>query len=160
MLIRTDPFREMDRLAQQLYGADGSVGTATRPTMMPMDAWRDDDGVHVELDLPGFSPDDIDIDIDHNVVTVRAERPTTDQPTTDQPTTDQRAESNVEQLVAERPRGVFSRQLVLGENLDTQQIAARYDAGVLRLDVPIAEQSKPRKITITGRGSDERAVTT
>lgn len=155
MLIRTDPFREMDRLAQQLYGADGSVGTTTRPTMMPMDAWRDDDGVHVELDLPGFSPDEIDIDIDHNVVTVRAERPTTDQPTTDQ-----RAEADVERLVAERPRGVFSRQLVLGDNLNTQQIAARYEAGVLRLDVPIAEQSKPRKITITGHGSDERAVTT
>jgi len=93
MLIRTDPFRERDRLTQQLFGTDGSVGTAARPTMMPMDAWRDAGGVHVELDLPGLSPDAIDLDIERNVVTVRAERKPTDRQTG----------PDVEQLAAERP---------------------------------------------------------
>lgn len=149
MLIRTDPFRELDRLTQQLFGTDDSVGTAARPAMMPMDAWRDGDSVHVELDLPGLAPEAIDVDIDRNVVTVRAERPN-----------DQQADSGIEQLAAERPRGVFSRQLVLGDNLDTDRISARYEAGVLRLDIPIAEQSKPRKVEISGHNADQRAVTT
>lgn len=150
MLIRTDPFRELDRLTQQLFGIDDSVGTAARPAMMPMDAWRDGDNVHVELELPGVDPDAIDVDIDRNVVTVRAERPVDDQQTG----------PGVEQLAAERPRGVFSRQLVLGDNLDTEQISARYEAGVLRLEIPVAEQSKPRKVAVSGHNPDQRAVTT
>jgi len=150
MLIRTDPFRERDRLTQQLFGTDGSVGTTARPTMMPMDAWRDAGGVHVELDLPGLSPDAIDLDIERNVVTVRAERKPTDRQTG----------PDVEQLAAERPRGVFTRQLVLGQNLDTEQISAHYEAGVLRLNIPIAEESKSHKIAVTGSGPDQRAVTT
>lgn len=150
MLIRTDPFRELDRLTQQLFGTDDSVGTAARPAMMPMDAWRDGDSVHVELELPGMDPEAIDVDIDRNVVTVRAERPVSDQ----------QADPGVEQLAAERPRGVFSRQLVLGDNLDTDRISASYEAGVLRLDIPLAEQSKPRKVEISGHNSDQRAVTT
>jgi HSP20 family protein len=135
MLMRTDPFRELDRLTQQVFGANG---TAARPSAMPMDAWRDGDTLVVEFDLPGVHPDSIDLDVERNVVTVRAERPL--------PAVD------ADMLAAERPRGVFSRQLVLGDNLDTEHIAAGYDAGVLTLRVPVAEQAKPRKILVATKG--------
>jgi HSP20 family protein len=141
MLMRTDPFRELDRLTQQVFGANG---TLARPSVMPMDAWREGDTFHVEFDLPGVNPDSIDLDVERNVVTVKAERPT-------------RA-SDAELIVAERPRGVFSRQLVLGDNLDTENIAARYAAGVLSLQIPVAEQAKPRKISITNKGEDRQAI--
>jgi HSP20 family protein len=141
MLMRTDPFRELDRLSQQVFGTDG---TLARPSVMPMDAWRDGDTFHVEFDLPGVNPDSIDLDVERNVVTVQAERPA-------------RAD-NAELIAAERPRGVFSRQLVLGDNLDTERIAASYDAGVLTLRIPVAEQAKPRKISITREGEDRQAI--
>ena len=135
MLMRTDPFRELDRLTQQVLGSNG---TLARPSVMPMDAWRDGDTFHVEFDLPGVNPDSIDLDVERNVVTVKAERPP-------------RA-SDAELIAAERPRGVFSRQLILGDNLDTEHIAARYDSGVLTLQIPLAEKAKPRKITVTSTG--------
>ncbi len=128
MLMRTDPFRDLDRLTQQVFG------TAARPATMAMDAWRENSSFIVELDLPGVDPDSIDLDVERNVLTVRADRP---------------AREGIEELVAaERPRGVFSRQLILGDNLDTEKIAASYESGVLRLEIPIAERAKPRKITI------------
>jgi len=129
MLMRTDPFRELDRFAQQV------LGTAARPAVMPIDAWRDGDQFVVELDLPGVKTDSLDLDVERNVLTVRAERPGLDQ--------------NREMLAAERPRGVFSRQLFLGDNLDTDKIDANYHDGVLRLTIPIAEKAKPRRIQIT-----------
>ena len=141
MLMRTDPFRELDRLTQQVLGTNG---TLARPSVMPMDAWRDGDSFHVEFDLPGVNPDSIDLDVERNVVTVKAERPA-------------RA-SDAELIAAERPRGVFSRQLVLGENLDTEHIEASYDSGVLALRIPVAEQAKPRKIEITTSGENPRAI--
>jgi HSP20 family protein len=141
MLMRTDPFRELDRLTQQVFGTDG---TLARPSVMPMDAWRDGDTFHVEFDLPGVNPDSIDLDVERNVVTVQAERPA-------------RAD-NAELIAAERPRGVFSRQLVLGDNLDTERIAASYDAGVLTLRIPVAEQAKPRKIAISSDSNDQQAI--
>lgn len=140
MLMRTDPFRELDRLAQQMFGSDG---TMARPAVMPLDAWRDDDTFHVEFDLPGVDPESIDLDVERNVVTVRAERP-------------HRA-SDAELIAAERPRGIFSRQLVLGDNLDTDHISASYDAGVLALSIPVAEKAKPRKIPVTG-GKTRQAI--
>jgi HSP20 family protein len=136
MLMRTDPFRELDRLTQQVFGADG---TMARPAVMPMDAWRDKDTFHVEFDLPGVDPNSIDLDVERNVITVKAERP-------------MRA-SDAELVAAERPRGIFSRQLFLGENLDTDQISASYDAGVLTLQIPVAERAKPRKISIASTES-------
>src|SRR6476646_5916468 len=142
MLMRTtDPFRELDRLAQQVLGANG---TLARPAVMPMDAWRDGDTFHVEFDLPGIDADSIDLDVERNVVTVKAERPP-------------RA-SDAELIAAERPRGVFSRQLVLGDNLDTDHIEASYDTGVLTLLIPVAEQAKPRKIAITSKDEDRQAI--
>jgi HSP20 family protein len=137
MLMRTDPFRELDRFTQQ------ALGTAARPAVMPMDAWREGDAFFVEFDLPGIDQDSLDLDIERNVVTVRAERPAVD--------------PNREMLATERPRGIFSRQLVLGENLDTDRIDASYQEGVLRLRIPVAERAKPRKITI-GRGDGHRAL--
>jgi HSP20 family protein len=137
MLMRTDPFRDLDRFTQQV------LGTAARPAVMPMDAWREGDAFFVEFDLPGIDQDSLDLDIERNVVTVRAERPAVD--------------PNREMLATERPRGVFSRQLVLGENLDTDRIEASYQEGVLRLHIPVAEKAKPRKITI-GRSDSHHTL--
>lgn len=137
MLMRTDPFRELDRFAQHV------LGTAARPAVMPMDAWREGERFVVEFDLPGIETDTLDIDIERNVVTVRAER--------------QAVDPDREMLATERPRGVFSRQLVLGENLDTDKIEASYREGVLRLTIPVAERAKPRKISVD-RGNGHRAI--
>lgn len=134
MLMRTDPFRELDRLTQQIFGADG---TLAKPSVMPMDAWREGDVFHVEFDLPGVDRQSIDLDVERNVVTVKAERPI-------------RA-SDADMFAAERPRGVFSRQLVLGDNLDTGKISASYDDGVLALQIPVAEEAKPRKVEISSK---------
>lgn len=138
MLMRTDPFRDFDRLTQQVFG------TAARPAVMPMDAWREGDEFVVEFDLPGVSPDSIDLDVERNVLTVRAERP---------------ARTGEQELVAaERSRGVFSRQLILGDNLDTSRIGASYDTGVLTLHIPVSERAKPRKITIASKGDDRHVI--
>jgi len=137
MLMRTDPFRDLDRLAQQLVGA----GTSTRPSVMPLDAWREGDAFVIEFDLPGVQPETLDIDVERNVLTVRAERPSKN--------------GDWEMLAAERPTGLFSRPLILGDNLDLDRLEARYDAGVLRLTVPVAERAKPRKIEVTTGGRQE-----
>jgi HSP20 family protein len=131
MLMRTDPFREFDRLTQQL------AGTVSRPAVMAMDAWRDGDAFVVEFDLPGVSPDSVDLDVERNVLTVKAERSTLN--------------GDREMIAAERPRGVFSRQLFLGDNLDTEHVDASYNAGVLTVHIPVAEQAKPRKIQISSQ---------
>ena len=138
MLMRTDPFQELNRLSQQVFRSDG---TLARPAVMPMDAWREGDTFTVEFDLPGVNADSIDLDVERNVVTVKAERPVRD--------------IDTELIAAERPRGLFSRQLVLGDNLDTEHITASYDAGVLRLRIPVAEQAKPRKIAVASAGEKQ-----
>lgn len=144
MLMRTDPFRELDRLAQQLAGASTS-GTWSRPSAMPMDAYRAGDELVVMFDLPGVTADAIEVDVERNVLTVKAER---------RPTVH---EDDVEMQVSERPLGVFSRQLFLGETLDTDHIHAEYEAGVLSLRIPVAEQAKPRRIDVkVGRGGEDR----
>lgn len=139
MLLRTDPFRDLDRLAQQVLGQ----GTTARPTVMAMDAWREGDEFIVEFDLPGVDPGSVDLDVERNVLTVRAERPQLD--------------GDNELLAAERPRGVFSRQLVLGDNLDLEKVEAGYQGGVLRLRIPVAERAKPRKISIA-TSDDRKAI--
>jgi HSP20 family protein len=139
MLMRTDPFRDFDRLAQQVLGA----GTTARPAVMPMDAWREGDTFVIEFDLPGVSAESVDIDVERNVLTLRAERPPRN--------------GDWEMLASERPTGVFSRQLVLGDNLDLDKVTASYDSGVLRLEVPVAERAKPRKIEVSG-SSEQTAI--
>ena len=142
MLLRTtDPFRDLDRLTQQI------LGTTNRPAVMPMDAWREGDRFVIEFDLPGVARDSIDLDVERNVLTVRAERMSHN--------------GDWEALASERPRGVFSRQLVLGDNLDLDRIEAGYAEGVLRLVVPVAEKAKPRKIEVsTGSASADAAAIT
>ncbi|MEV6285654.1 Hsp20/alpha crystallin family protein [Kribbella sp. NPDC051770] len=145
MLMRTDPFRELDRLAQQVSGAPG---TWTRPNPMPMDAYRSGDEYVVLFDLPGVAADAIDLDVERNVLTVRAER---------RPAA---VADGVEMQVAERPLGVFSRQLFLGEGLDTDGIAAAYDNGVLTVRIPVAARAKPRKIQIDAAGNEPQELGT
>jgi HSP20 family protein len=140
MLLRTtDPFRDFDRLTQQIFG------TTNRPAVMPMDAWREGDRFVIEFDLPGVAKESIDLDVERNVLTVRAERVARN--------------GDWEALASERPKGVFSRQLVLGDNLDLDRIEAGYADGVLRLVVPVAEKAKPRKIEVnTGSTEPERTA--
>ncbi|GAA2651553.1 MULTISPECIES: Hsp20/alpha crystallin family protein [Streptomyces] len=135
MLMRTDPFREMDRIVQQL---SGTSGTWSKPSVMPMDAYREGDVYVIAFDLPGVSPDAVDIDVERNMLTVKAER----RPAAKGDT--------VQMELSERPLGVFSRQIMLADTLDTERIEADYDAGVLTLRIPIAERAKPRKISIGG----------
>ncbi|MFH9425223.1 Hsp20/alpha crystallin family protein [Streptomyces sp. NPDC017529] len=134
MLMRTDPFREMDRLTQQVFG------TTARPAALPMDAYRSGDEFVIHFDLPGVDPQAIDLDIERNVLTVRAERGAT-------------APEGAELIASERTAGKFSRQLFLGESLDSERVDASYENGVLTLRIPVAEQAKPRKIEITGGSS-------
>ncbi|MGV9666044.1 Hsp20/alpha crystallin family protein [Nocardia niigatensis] len=138
MLMRTDPFRDLDRLTQAVFG------TPARPAVMPMDAWREGEEFFVEFDLPGIDPDSLDLDVERNVVTVKASRPELD--------------PGRSMIAAERTRGVFSRQLFLGDNLDTDAIRADYRDGVLRLSIPVAEKAKPRKIEITRAEPDRQAI--
>src|SRR6195952_947532 len=131
MLMRTDPFRELDRFTQQVFG---NAGTLARPSTMPMDAWQEGETFLVEFDLPGVEPESIDLDVERNVLTVKAERKLLGE--------------DRQLLAAERPRGVFSRQLILGDTLDTERIQAAYEGGILKLRIPVAERAKPRKIQI------------
>src|ERR1044072_4767596 len=128
MLMRTDPFRDFDRLAQQV------LGTPARPAAMPIDAYRQGDSFVVEFDLPGVDTQSIELTVEKNVLTVHAQR--------------RRAADGVEMLVGERPQGTFSRQLFLGESLDTDHIDANYADGVLTLRLPIAEKAKPRRVPV------------
>jgi HSP20 family protein len=144
MLMRTDPFRELDRLTQQVFG--NTAGTWSRPTAMPMDAYRAGDQFVVAFDLPGVDPDAIELDVERNVLTVKAER---------RPVA---MGEHVEMQVSERPLGVFSRQLFLGDTLDMERIDAAYDAGVLTLRIPVAEKAKPRKIAIANVDSGNKQI--
>ncbi|MFC8592128.1 Hsp20/alpha crystallin family protein [Streptomyces atroolivaceus] len=144
MLMRTDPFRELDRIAQQLTGVPG---TWSKPSAMPMDAYREGEEYVIALDLPGVAKDAIDIDVERNMLTVKAER---------RPAA---TGDHVQMELAERPLGAFSRQLVLADTLDTERIQADYDAGVLTLRIPIAERAKPRKIVIGGESAPRQIGT-
>ncbi|WP_433697217.1 Hsp20/alpha crystallin family protein [Nocardiopsis sp. CA-288880] len=132
MLMRTDPFRDIDRLTQRI------LGEASRPATMPIDAYREGDDFVVCFDLPGVRADSIDLEVERNVLTVTAERPDA-------------VRDREAVVVAERPSGTFSRQLFLGETLRTDAIRADYADGVLTLRIPVAEQAKPRKISV-GQG--------
>ena len=130
MVMRYDPFRDIDRLTQQLTGA-----LRSQPTSIPMDAYRRGEDFFVHLDLPGVDPSSVDLSVEKNVLIVKAQRAW------------QRQEGD-EWLVAERPQGTYSRQLFLGDTLDTDHIEASYHDGVLTLRIPVAERAKPRRIEI------------
>lgn len=138
MLMRTDPFRELDRLTQHL------LGTPARPATMPIDAYRHGEEFVVEIDLPGVDPETVDLTVEQDVLTVRAQR-------------QRQAVDEAELLVGERPHGSFSRQLFLGEGLDADRLDARYTDGVLVLRIPVSEKAKPRRVPIA-RGSASTAA--
>ena len=133
MLMRFDPFRDFDRTWQEL-AQQAASRQATRS--FPMDAYRRGNEFIVHFDLPGVDPASIDLTVDNNVLTVRAER-----------RFEQRQGDEI--LVTERPQGGFTRQLMLGDQLDADRIAAGYDRGVLTLTIPVAERAKPRKVEIS-----------
>jgi HSP20 family protein len=139
MLMRTDPFRDLDRLTQQVFGTPG------RPAAMPIDAYRMGERFVVEFDLPGVATDSIDLTVERNVLTVHATRSRVQ-------------DEQTEMLVAERPYGTFSRQLFLGETLDADHIGASYRDGVLRLEIPVAEQAKPKKVAIQSQAAEPTAI--
>ena len=139
MLMRFDPFRELDRQFDRLSQRNWAAG------VMPIDAYRHGDHFVVHFDLPGVDPGAVELTVEKNVLTVKAERNW------------QPAEGD-EVVVAERPRGSFSRQLFLGETLDTERIEADYDKGVLTVRIPVAEAAKPRKVAIGGSNSQAEAI--
>jgi len=139
MLMRTDPFRDFDRLTEAV------LGSRARPALMPMDAYRENGTFVVHLDLPGVSADSIDLTVEQNVLTIHAER---------KPPVGEGAE----RVIDERTYGVFSRQLFLGDTLDSNQLTADYTAGVLTLKIPIAEKAKPRKVEISGGDDDRKEI--
>jgi HSP20 family protein len=139
MLMRTDPFRDLDRLTSQL------LGTPARPAAMPIDAYRQNDAFVVELDLPGVDASSIDLTVEKNVLTIHAERRRS-------------IGEDTELVVGERPHGTFSRQLFLGESLDADQLSADYTDGVLTLRVPVAEKAKPRRVEVTTGAKSQSAI--
>ncbi|MDX6232776.1 MAG: hypothetical protein QOH68_1776 [Nocardioidaceae bacterium] len=143
MVMRFDPFREMDRVAQLVNQQAGPA----RNTAMPMDAYRGKDRFVVQFDLPGIDPSSIDLTVEKNVLTVRAERRW-------QP------DDGQEVIVQERPQGIFTRQLFLGEALDAEHVEAAYNDGVLTLTIPVAEQAKPRRVNVTSGQAQSPAIET
>jgi HSP20 family protein len=135
MLMRTDPFRDLDRLTQQVFG------TMARPAAMPMDAFRKGDTFYIQLDLPGTTLESIELTVEQNVLTVHATRPAMN--------------GEVELLVSERPAGAFTRQVFLGDTLDADHIEADYTVGVLTLAIPVHEAAKPRKVEITSQDAKQ-----
>ena len=141
MLMRTDPFRDLDKFTQQLWEA------SFRPSGMPLDAYRENDHFIAEFDLPGVDPDSIDITVEKNMLSVHAERPRM-----------QTDGKDIEIISNERIHGSFTRQLFLGETLDTDHIEAEYINGVLRVKIPVAESAKPRKVQISSAGNKAHAI--
>ena len=138
-VLRFDPFRDFDRVvAEQMAGLRA-------PRSVAMDAYRRGDQFLVHLDLPGVDPDAIELTVEQNVLTIKAERRF-------------EPEEGDELVIAERPQGAFTRQLLLGESLDTDRLEADYDQGVLTLRIPVAEAAKPRRVEITKSAGGQRSV--
>ncbi len=139
MLMRFDPFRELDRQFDRLSQRNWGAG------VMPIDAYRRGDEFYVHFDLPGVDPASVDLEVEKNVLTVKAER-------------SWEPKEGDEVVVSERPRGTFTRQLFLGETLDTDRIDASYDHGVLTVRIPVAEAAKPRKVSIGSSSNAPEAI--
>ena len=128
-----DPFRDLDRLASSLFD------TRRGPRRMPMDLYRDGDHYVLSADLPGIDPGSVDIDVDGQLLTIRAERTLT-------------TGDGVKWITREREAASFLRQLNLGQGIDTDGIAATYNNGVLTVTIPVSEKAKPRKVEVTAEG--------
>lgn len=140
-LLRFDPFRELDRLADQALSGARAVTMRT----MPMEALRRGDKFLVALDVPGLTPRDVDVTVEQNVIDITARRPAM-------------REEGDEVIVDERPHGEFRRELFLGDNLDASKLTAEFDRGVLTLTIPVSEASKPRKVEIGTAEEGRRAI--
>jgi len=139
MLLRFDPFRDLDRAFDEVWH------TGTRAPIIPMDAVRHGDRVFISFDLPGVDPDSVDLTVERNVLTITAERGAS-------------VQEGDQVLADERPKGSFSRRVLLGDTLDTGKLEAAYDHGVLTVTIPVAEQAQPRKISIGGGSSQPQAI--
>jgi HSP20 family protein len=138
MLLRFDPFRDIDRLANEILGAPRV------PQPMPMDCYRHGDTFFLHFDLPGIDIDTLEVTEENNTLTVRAERRAT-------------VPKDAAYLVAERPVGAFARRLVVGDGLNVEAITADYHDGVLSLTIPVVEPAKPRRIDV-GRSEASDSV--
>jgi HSP20 family protein len=141
MLMRFDPFAELDRLTSQVWNR------ALGGSFMPMDAYRNGDHYVVAFDLPGIDPGSIDLTVEHNVLTISARR-------------SWQPEEGAQVLFAERPQGSFTRTLQLGDGLDHEHTEASYNNGVLTVRIPVAEAAKPRKVEITAGASTQELANT
>ncbi|GAA2750562.1 Hsp20/alpha crystallin family protein [Amnibacterium kyonggiense] len=139
MAMNFDPFRELDRVASAL------LDTRQGPQLMPMDLYRDGDHYVLSADLPGIDPGSVDVDVDGQLLTIRAERT-------------MRNVDGVKWLAHERRGGSFLRQLSLGQGIDTEHIAATYENGVLTVTIPVSERAKPRKIEVNAGATQQQAV--
>jgi HSP20 family protein len=140
MATTFDPFRELDRMASAL------LDTRQGPRLMPMDLYRDGDHYVLAADLPGIDPGSVDIDVDGQLLTIRAERTL-------------RSAEGVKWLARERQSGSFLRQLNVGQGVDTEHISASYENGVLLVTIPVSERAKPRKVEVTTSGSAQQVGT-
>lgn len=139
MAVLFDPFRELDRVAANLL--DSRQG----PRLMPIDLYRDGDHYILNADLPGIDPGSVDVDVDGQLLTIRAERTP-------------RSQDGVKWLAHERPSGTFLRQLNLGDGIATESISAHYDNGVLSVMIPVSEKAKPRKVEVTSASAPAEVV--
>jgi HSP20 family protein len=135
MLLRFDPFAELDRMTREAL-------PSARRSVMPVDAYRIGDRFYLHFDMPGIDPESVDITVEKNTLTVTAER-------------SWRPAEDATVVMSERPQGTFSRQFFLGDSLDVDRIEAGYDHGVLTVTIPVAEQAKPRKISV---GAADKAL--
>ncbi len=142
-LIRSEPFRDLDRMLQAFYRMNG----APAPMQMPMDAYANEDRFVLEFDLPGVTADAIELTVEGDTLTVKAERPAHELP------------EGAKAVVTERPFGMFARQILLGERLDSSRIEAKYESGVLKLSIPVEERAKPRRIEVK-EGEDAKQLST
>ena len=132
-MLRFDPFRDFDRVTEQLLGVPS--GTARAPRFMPMDLYRSGDHYVLHADLPGIDPGSVDVDVENNTLTIKAER-------------SERTEDGVQWISSERFAGRYLRQIALGDGIDTERISATYANGVLTVTLPVAERARPRKVSI------------
>lgn len=133
-MLRFDPFRDFDRLTEQFLGAQS--GSARAPRFMPMDLYRSGDHYVLHADLPGVDPGSVDVGVENNTLTIKAER-------------SERTEDGVQWISSERFTGTYMRQLALGDGIDADRISATYVNGVLTVTLPVAEKAKPRRVSIS-----------
>ncbi len=132
-MLRFDPFRDFDRMTEQLLGVPS--GSVRAPRFMPMDLYRSGDHYVLHADLPGVDPGSVDVHVENGTLTIKAQR-------------SERTDQGVQWISSERFTGTFMRQIALGDDIDAERISATYANGVLTVTLPVAEQAKPRKVAV------------